>query len=228
MITGRLFRLIAAALLSACTTFSNVRSADVEPGPSMALQVAATTSVGPETGWFWAFDCAQNCGHAIPGADFTFTYGLSDGAFARHPVAFGGGVNGTYPYIEGYLQLSRAENPFGVGARVGIPAESWNEHEIYLRQDIRLGGSARLLINPEVFIHHGRAPNGASPGSFVGFVQGLGILLDGERVSYVPAVSIVVGRAERNSYGQKFGPERSVFGTASVSVTVHRRKSRKR
>ena len=216
---------VVVGSLSSCTTFSNVRSAEIHPGLSTELQVAATTPVGPETGWFWAYDCAQNCGHAIAGGDATFTFGSPENPMGRRRYAVGGGLNGLYPYLEAYVQLGAGTRPYGIGARVGLPSDKWFEHQIYTRHDVPLGSSRRLLLNPALFMHHGRSPNGENPGSFIGFVQGVGLLLEGERVSYVPALSFVVGRAERTSHGQKFGPETAVFGTASLSVTFHRPRS---
>lgn len=130
-----------------------------------------------------------------------------------------------HPYVDGYVQLAGGRRPFGLGVRVGPPVTSWREHQLYARYDVPLGASTRLLLNPGVFLHEGRAPNGASPGSFLGFVQGAGVLLEGERVSWTPAIAVVAGRAQRNSYGRQYGPVPSVFATASLGVTFHRRRA---
>lgn len=215
------FLLIAFVYLSSgCTSFATVRSADVYPGLSAAVQASATTSTGDVAGWFWAFDCAGSCDHTVVGGDIGFTYGWPREEGGR-PIAVGVGLSGLYPYVDGYLQLAKGTRPFGLGARLGLPS-NWREHQLYARYDVRLGENARLLLNPALFIHEGRAPNGASPGSFVGFVQGVGILFQGKRVSFTPGVALVSGVAQRNSYGQKYGPERSTFATASAAITFHR------
>jgi hypothetical protein len=184
------------------------------------FQASASTPPGDVTAWFWSFDCAVNCDRVVVGGDVGLTYGWPSAGKAG--AALGVGVNGTHPYVDGYLQLGAGRNPFGVGARIGPPVTSWREHQLYGRFDVRLSENTRLLLNPALFIHEGRAPNGASPGSFVGFVQGVGLLMAGSRVSWTPAIALVAGRAQRKSYGQKYGPERSVFGAASLSVTLHR------
>jgi hypothetical protein len=219
--------ILAALLLLGCTSFATVRSAEVRPGPAAALHASASTRPGDVAGWFWSDDCAQACDHRVLGGDAGLTYGWPRGGGAG-AFALGVGLSGTHPYVDGYLQLGAGRQPFGVGARVGPPVTSWREHQLYGRYDVRLGGTTRLLLNPALFLHEGRAPNGASPGSFVGFVQGVGLLLEGARVSWTPAVALVAGRAQRTSYGQQYGPVRSVFGTASLGVTFHQRRTPER
>lgn len=210
------------AALAGCTTFANVRSADVRPGPSLGVQASASTNPGDGAGWFWAYDCATACGRPVVGGDVGVTYGWRPRGGAR-AASVGAGVSGAYPYVDGYVQLAAGRRPFGVGARLGPPATSWREHQVYARQDVPLGRATRLLLNPGVFLHEGRAPNGENPGRFLGFVQGIGVLFDGERASWTPAVALVAGRAERTSFGRREGPTTSVFATASLGVTLHRR-----
>ena len=224
-------RVLTATLASAltvaasgCTSFSTLRSAEVYAGPSVNIQASVSTPTGPVTGWFWSFDCAEMCDHPVAGADLGFTYGVPAGLAGR-PVALGLGVNGMHPYVDAYVQLGKSTRPYGVGARVGLPITGWLEHQLYGRYDVRVGPTRRLLLNPAFFVHHGRAPNGESPGSFVAFVQGVGLLFEGDGVSFTPGVALVAGRAERTSYGRRFGPETSVFGTASLGVTLHRRRT---
>src|SRR5690349_4614198 len=104
------------------------------------------------------------------------------------------------------MQLSGGRSPFGVGAQVGLSVTRWREHQVYARYDIPSGTRRRLLLNPAAFLHEGESPNGENPGTFVGFVQGVGLLLEGTHVSWTPAATIVAGRAERRSYAQRFGP----------------------
>ena len=137
----------------------------------------------------------------------------------------GVGTNGVHPYVDGYVQLGGGRAPFGVGGRLGVPLfENWSEHQVYGRLDLRTGGRTRLLLNPALFVHEGRSPNGENPGSFVAFVQGVGLMIEGERVSWTPSVAVVSGRARRTSGVERLGPEWSVFGSAALSVTVHRRR----
>jgi hypothetical protein len=218
------FLAVVAPIASACTSFATLRSAEVQPGPSVALHASLSTPPGDAAGWFWSFDCAQACDHPVVGGDLGFTYGLArDGG--ERPVALGVGTSGTFPYLDAYVQLGAGRRPFGMGARFGLPATSWREHQLYARYDVGLGDKTRLLLNPALFLHEGRAPNGESPGSFVGFVQGVGLLFEGERMSLTPSLALVAGRAQRNSYGQAHGPVGSIFGTASLGVTFHRRRS---
>jgi hypothetical protein len=208
-------------LMTACTSFATVRSAEVLPGPSVAILASATTPTGDIPGWFWAYECPESCDRRFVGGDAGVTWGWPRGGGAG-AFALGVGLGGLFPYLDGYIQLGGGRQPFGIGARLGPPLTSWREHQLYGRYDLRLSQSARLLLNPAVFLHEGNSPNGASRGSFLAFVQGVGVLLEGERVSWTPAVALVAGRAERNSYGQEYGPVRSVFGVASLGVTFHR------
>jgi hypothetical protein len=203
------------------------RSAEILPGPSTALHASLSTPPGDVAGWFWSLECVQACDHPVVGGDLGLTYGWTRQA-GKPSVALGVGTNGTFPYLDGYLQLGTGRRPFGMGARIGLPASSWREHQLYGRYDVRLSGTTRLLLNPALFLHEGRAPNGESPGSFLGFVQGVGLLFEGEQMSWTPAMALVAGRAQRNSYGQAYGPVRSVFGTASLGVSFHRSRSAER
>jgi hypothetical protein len=211
---------VVVAMTTACTSFATVRSAEVYPGPSIGLQVSGSTPPGDDAGWFWSQDCAADCNHPIVGGDVGLSYGWT----GRKAFALGLGVSGTHPYIDGYLQLGSGRSPYGIGARVG-PISNWREHQLYGRYDVSLGGRSRLLLNPALFVHEGQAPNGENPGTFIGFVQGVGLLFEGEHVSWTPALALVAGRAERTSYGTKFGPTTSVFGAASLGMTVHRRRN---
>lgn len=218
---GALRRIVLLPLASACTSFATVRSAEVIAGPSVAIQASASTPPGDVAGWFWSYECVEVCDHPVVGGDAGLTYGWPRGGGVG-AFAVGVGLSGVFPYVDGYTQIGAGRQPFGIGARLGLPLTSWREHQVYGRYDVRLGRSSRLLLNPAVFLHEGRSPNGASPGSFLAFVQGVGFLLEGERVSWTPTIALVAGRARRNSYGQQYGPARSVFGTASIGVTFHR------
>jgi hypothetical protein len=218
----------ALALTSAaCTSFATVRSAEVLPGPSVGVHTSLSTPPGDDAGWFWSYDCSAACDHPVVGGDIGFTYGWP-GASGSRAFALGAGTSGIYPYVDGYVQLTGGRSPAGLGVRLGAPVSNWREHQVYGRYDVPLGARTRLLLNPAAFLHEGRSPNGENPGTFLGFVQGVGLLVEGERVSWTPAVALVAGRARRTSYGEEFGPTTSVFGTASVGVTFHRRRQVRR
>lgn len=105
--------------LSGCTTFATPRSAEVRPGNQFSVQAALGSPPGDEAAWFWSFDCATDCNHAVGGVDLNFTRGWvkEDG----RGFTFGGGLNGTQPYVEGFLQLkSGPQDPLGVGGRLGL------------------------------------------------------------------------------------------------------------
>ena len=206
---------------AACTTFSTIRSAEVRPGPGLTVQAAMAWSPGDAAGWFWSLECESHCDHAIAGMDFALAFG-SAGAL---PLALGFGLNGTNPYLDGYLQLSTSRKlPFGVGARLGLPFESWTEHQVYGRLDVPLGRGMRLLWNPGVFYHTGTSPNGQNPGSFLGLVQGVGMEMGDDGMTITPGLTLVLGRAERNSYGDQIGPEQRPFLSTSVAIAFKRKR----
>jgi hypothetical protein len=226
-VSGAIIFAALQPLVIGCTSFATVRSAEVSPGSSAALQASVSTRPGDVAGWFWSYDCAQACDRPVPGGDVGLTYGWPREGGAR-AFALGVGMSGAHPYVDGYLQLGGGRQPFGLGVRVGPPVTTWREHQLYARYDVPLGGARRLLLNPALFIHEGRSPNGENPGSFVGFVQGVGLLHEGARVSWTPAVALVAGRAQRTSSDQQYGPVWSMFGTASLGVTFHQRRTPER
>jgi len=211
-----------AAVLSGCTSFATLRSADVRPGASFLVQASLAASPGDEAGWFWSIDCASQCNHAISALDLGVSFGArSTGA---PPMAFGFGLNGLNPYLDAYLQLSTARKlPFGVGARLGLPLDSWSEHQVYGRLDLALGPDVRLLLNPGLFYHTGHSPNDQNPGSFLGLVQGVGIEFSDGPIAIIPGLAFVWGRAERTSYGEQIGPAYQAFVTASVGIVFRRK-----
>lgn len=215
--------LLLAAAGAGCTSFATVRSAQVHPGTSLTVQGSVSSPPGDGAAWFWTLDCSENCDHAIGSVDAALTVGRA----SEHPFAVGVGVNGIlFPYVEGYTQLNRdTARAFGVGARVGIPVIGWSSHQLYGRYDILLENGRRVLWNPGMFLHAGQSPNGENRGHFLAMVQAVGLEYRGERRTVVPAVALVVGRGDRERYGDDEGPFTTVFGAASMSVTFHRRRS---
>jgi hypothetical protein len=214
----------APSLLSGCATFATVRSAEPYVGSSVALQVSGSTPPGDLASWIWSFDCADRCNHSIVGGDLGFTYGWRPDHGPR-AMAIGAGISGVSPYVDGYVQLAGGPRPFGVGARLGLPALSWHDHQLYARYDIPINHESRLLLNPGVFLSEGHSPNGQSSASFLGVVQGVGLQIEGEYVSWTPAVAVVAGQSRRDRYGSRDGPTSSVFATASLGMALHRRRA---
>jgi hypothetical protein len=217
--------LVGALLtLGACTSFNSVRSAEVHRGPAVAVQGTVTTAPGDGAAWFWGLDCSSDCNRVLASFDGGVTFGSTSG---RTPFSVGAGFSGLlYPYVEGYAQLNRAgQNPWGAGVRVGVPAHSWTEHQLFARFDRPLGDGKRLLLNPTLFLHTGNSPNGANPGHVLAFVPGVGVLFEGETISFIPAISLGVGRGERQRYSsEEGGPFTTVFGTVSMSLVGHRKR----
>ena len=223
--SGRLSNLRAAGLpllVAGCTTFGTVRSASVNEGLSGTGQGSISLPPGDDIAWFYSTDCSSECNKAIVGGDVSAAYGHR-GADGSLVYAVGAGINGEYPYVEGYLQLDRGTgNPWGLGLRVGIPISGWNEHQLFGRYDIPLSDGTRILLNPTLFYHTGNSPNDENPGWFISFVQGCGWMIPGRIMDITPALSLAVAYGERDSYGTDLGSFTSLFGTASLVVTMHR------
>lgn len=222
---GRAAAAAAALALPACANFATVRSAEVRPGWGASASASATAGVGDAAGWFYSLDCASACDGNVVGVDLAASHGWRRGPGGR-PVAVALGTSGVFPYLDGYVQLGRGGRPFGVGARVGLPVFSWTQHQLYGRVDVPLGRETRLLLNPGLLLHTGSSPNGANTGSFVAFVQGVGLEVGAGAVAFTPAVSLVAGRAEHTSYGGRVGPATTVFPAASLGVTLRRPRER--
>jgi hypothetical protein len=157
--------------------------------------------------------------------DVSFARGFAPASGGR-AYALALGLSGIYPYVDGYVQLSRSpRKPYGLGARIGIPVSGWNEYTVYARLDRPVAARQRVILNSAVFYHTGNSPNGDNPGSFLAWVQGIGLLLEGEEVSFIPAVSLVVGGGERRSSSEQIGSFGTVFAIASATVTFHRRRA---
>ena len=212
--------LVAARFLplcvgAGCASFATVRSAEVMPGLAFTTQASLAGRPGNDAAWFFTLDCTQNCDRPIASGDVAIAYGV--GASADVPFTIGAGLNGTFPYLEGYAQLGQGKIPFGIGARAGIPT-GWAMHELYGRVDIPLSASARVLWNPGVVYLTGNSPNGENPGSLTAITQGVGVQFGAGSFTFTPSTALVWARAEHTSYGEQVGPSSHVFGTAAISI----------
>jgi hypothetical protein len=211
-----------ATAAGGCASFGSVRSAEVHRGVSGTAQASLTTRPGDDAAWFWGFFCSVSCDARFLGVDVGLTYGMR-----RAPVAVGAGVDPGGTYADAYVQLGHGVRPFGVGGRATIASAtgSWRQDQLYGRYDVPLGGDSRLLLTPALFVHHGGTEGEpGSRGSFVAFVQGIGLLIEGERASFVPALTVVAGRTRRTSVYEEIGPTRTVFAVASFGLTFHRKR----
>ncbi len=215
----RFFCTAPLLLSDGCGTFANVRSAEVMPGPSVAVQALVSTPTGEAASWFFSLDCYR-CNNAAYGGDIGFTYGISRPGGGA-PVALGVGVSGINPYVDGYVQLDGDRSPSGIGIRIAT-LPSWSQFQLYVRHDIPLGQDRRVLLNPAVFMITGDSPNGANDATFLAFVQGIGLELMGERTSFTPAIALVAGWSDRDV---ETGTGTALFATASLAVTFHRRRA---
>lgn len=157
---------VVTSVATACTSFSTVRSAQVSRASSFTMQGSVASTPGELAGWFWSLYCVQNCANPIIGVDLAYASGRA--IESAQPYSIGGGVNGLFPYVEGYLQLDTARaRPYGIGARIGIPWYGWSEHQVYARMDWRVRNRTRLLWNPGIVVHTGGSENGMSRGTFI-------------------------------------------------------------
>jgi len=85
------------ASLAACTSFTNVRSADVRPG-LIGAQISYATSPGDAASWQFGnnFDCAENCGGGILGGELSYARGFVPDS--SRPFTLGVGLGGILPY----------------------------------------------------------------------------------------------------------------------------------
>lgn len=215
--------LAALALLSGCT-LSTVRSAEVYPGLSANVQVSAMSPPGDDASWFWGSEC-NGCNELVPGlyAELTLGNVSADGGRGHE---FSAGLDGFSPFLGAYRQLGKSErSAYGVGGRLGLPLISWSSSQVYGRYDRILRPGQRLLLSPAVVLHWGKSPNRENPAYFLALVQGVGMELEGDHVSFIPAASVVLMGGERSSYAQAGGPFTTAFATASVAVVFHRKRA---
>ncbi|HEY0995585.1 MAG TPA: hypothetical protein VGD77_06315 [Gemmatimonadaceae bacterium] len=195
-----------------------MRPARLEPGWSAHAQLSYAQSPGEVASWFYDLeDCTTACSRAILAEDATVAWARVPGGGV--PFALGVGINGLFPFAEGYAQVGRGRVPWGIGGRLGLPTGGWYQHQLFARADVPLGSERRLLWNPGVFLQTGHSPNRASTGHFFGVVQAVGVELPLRGFVLLPSGALAWGRAERRSYGERIGPESAVFGTVGVAIT---------
>lgn len=221
-VRGMRLPFLLLAFLPACTSFANVRSAQVRPGTWIDLQSSFASSPGDAAGWLLGnnIDCTQRCRGGILGGELGVAYG-----FARQslPFTLGAGVSGLMPYAEGYVQVKSGESPAGVGARIGFPVSTARmTGEAYARFDFPVAGGRRLLWNPAVFHASGVTP--AASARVTGLVNGVGLEM-GDGDTFTPSLAFVVARAEHDFGRLREGPAVTTFAVAGVRVALGRRKA---
>lgn len=204
--------------ISACTSFSSVRSAEVHAGASARVQAALASPPGEGAAWFYNLDC-PGCTTIPPAVELGIEYGVLPDS--GHAYSFGASLNGVYPQLDGYVVLRRSErSATGIGARVGVPISTWNAHQLYGRYDRVFGAGTRLLYNPVVGLHLGTSPNGQNSGHLLTLVQGIGLQLESRHVTFVPSFALVLATGGRTSYGEPTSFT-TAFGTVSASLSFH-------
>lgn len=207
------------ALLTGCTTFTSVRSAEVSSGRTVDLGITYAPPPGDAAAWFWTWECASDCNHALRGASVGIRQGFvpSDGGPAFEVE---GGLSGTAPYVDGYAQLVRGRHPLGIGARLSPLPGGW-EGAPYARYDLVLGPSIRVLLNPAFFRHSVGGSRGTR-GTFTAFAPGIGVKLgDDQGSSMTLSLVYVRGRSRRppRSFDSDADPTTS-FYVAGLTVSV--------
>ena len=220
-VSGMRLLLVVLALVPGCTSFTNVRSAQVRPGTSFDLQASFASDPGDAAGWLLGnnIDCAQRCGGGILGGEF----GVARG-FARQslPFTLGAGVMGIMPYFEGYVQLAGGERPAGIGARIGIPVSSSRTMgQAYARFDLPVAGGRRLLWNPSLFYASGVTP--VASASVTGLVNGVALQMGNDN-TFTPSLAFVLARAQHDFVSVREGPTVTRFVAAGLRVAFGRSK----
>jgi hypothetical protein len=189
----------------------------------MIVQASITTPPGDEASWFYSFDCASACNHPIAAGEVGVAFGRVPSTPDRGtPFTLGIGLNGFFPYAEGYVQLSRsAAAPYGVGARVSVFG-NWRQQQIYARVNKPLRPDVTMLWNPGVLVHQGRSPNGENPGSILALVNGLGLELGSGSTALTPSIAVVLSHSQHDNWNGQSTPETRLFATAAIGLAFRR------
>lgn len=208
---------VAAAVAGACTSFADVRSAEVSPGLGFSTGVTLATPPGDDAAWFWALDCDAACNQWLlsPAASLTVGVGSADGAPAYE---IGLGTSGIYPHVEGYVQIRQGSRPLGVGVKVGVSRWAWYQDAVFLRYDVPLRDGYRLLFVPTLLRHAGS--NDTTRGSFTALAAGFGLDRRTGGASWTLSVVPVVGATRRKSQGLAPAPTSVESQTGFVAVSL--------
>ena len=116
-------------------------------------------------------------------------------------------VSGVSPYVDGYVQLGRRPAAIRLGARLGLPALGWHDHQVYARYDIPVTRSRACSSTSGCVLTRGTPRTDASTGSFLGVVQGVGLQIEGTS-SMDAAWRVVAAAHDATSYGSETGRRR--------------------
>ncbi len=209
--------------LGGCTSFVDVRSAEVHPGLQGDVGLTVSTPPGDLTAWFYSFECVDECNHAIVSPGVALRFGRVPQGGGR-PFELGAGFSGMFPYAAGYVQLKRAPHAFGVGARIGIPSWGWQEHALFARYDLT-SGSTRVVFSPHFLLHHGGSANGFNRGYFAAFAPAFGVqMFSDEGIPVTASLIPVFGKSGRwrGVFEGTRDYEWPVFLVAGLSLTFQR------
>ena len=197
-----------------CASFAPVQSAQVTPGTRIDVGASLTSAPGEEAGWFWSLDCGASCDTPVFFPHLGMRLGRTPEDGSR-PYEVGFGISGVMPYADGYIQMGDAPYPYGFGLRVGTLGHLLDV-TFTGRLDVPLATGGRLVLNSSLYGLFGNSPNGANPGSFLAFVQGVGIQ---PAPGVMLSVSAVAGTTHRESYGRETSGG-TVFAIVGVTFPV--------
>lgn len=205
--------------LGGCVSFAPVRPAEMYEGFSLTGETSVTTPPGEQAAWLQGGYCQRGCDGFLLGGDLGLTYGHRSGHGLGYELSIGTtGIWG--PYADAYVQLSRDDHPFGIGARGGRAG-----FHFYARYDVELPAGDRLLLNPGFFWNpaNDRASESRlwSTGELYAGTQGIGFLFEGDRISLTPSVTLVAGRGTTYRFA-RVRDFSTFFAVVSLSATLHR------
>lgn len=213
-----LISILLLPALASASSLTSTRPAQVNTGFAFHLTGGVTSPVHGDTYWF--YDLAGDNSHPdsspLPLAEAGVTLGdrrVHLGLFARSPC----------PQVEVYGQLYDGKKvDVGVGARAGIPVFGWAAHQAFLRSDYQLRRNIKLLVDPGVYYHTGKSPNGETKGSLLFFTQSVGLAFTTRRVTFTPSLSLVTGSGDIKRWASGSEHHRDTFAAVSISVSFHR------
>lgn len=223
--------LATLASLSACTTFSAARPADVPLGDSFHVKLGAGRPREPAVGWWSAVfeDYPLDRTRPIAQSEFGWQYGWRGPGGRKYSAGLF--LDGMSPQLDLYAQLG--ESPvtnWGIGARGGpATASATGTAKLYLLHDRRLGERTRLLLSPGLFWYGNLhdpddREHGASPAWMAAATQAVGYEIERGRVVFTPQLTLVAVHGELGGDAAPYPDRRlifdDVFVTASVGVAL--------